>query len=55
VVAPVDIALLPAHAWDTSYRREDGDLVRLFYVPVLPCAVRYDRMTENVRSLRRRA
>jgi SNF2 family DNA or RNA helicase len=39
------IPLLPAHTWDTSYRHEDGDLVRLFYVPALSCAVQYDRMT----------
>jgi len=44
-VEPADIPLLPAHTWDTSYRHEDGDLVRLFYVPVLSCAARYDRMT----------
>ena len=37
--------LLPAHPWKTSYRHEDGDLVSLFYVPALECAVRYDRMT----------
>ena len=37
--------LLTAHPWETSYRHEDGDLVALFYVPALSCAVRYDRMT----------
>lgn len=42
---PVEIALLPAHTWETSYRHEDGDLVRLFYVPALSCAARYDRTT----------
>jgi SNF2 family DNA or RNA helicase len=40
-----DIPLLPAHYWDTTYRHEQGDLVRLFYVPALSCAVQYDRMT----------
>ena len=33
VVDSVEIPLLPAHTWETSYRHEDGDLVRLFYVP----------------------
>ena len=40
-----DIPLLPAHTWETSYRHEDGDLVRLFYVPALSCAAQYDRTT----------
>ena len=40
-----EIPLLPAHTWDTSYRHEDGDLIHLFYVPALSCAVQYDRMT----------
>jgi len=40
-----DIPLLPAHTWETSYRHEQGDLVSLFYVPALSCAVQYDRMT----------
>jgi SNF2 family DNA or RNA helicase len=40
-----DIPLLPAHTWETSYRHEDGDLIRLFYVPALSCAVQYDRTT----------
>ena len=39
------IPLLPAHTWETSYRHEDGDLVELFFVPALCCAVQYDRMT----------
>lgn len=37
--------LLPANSWQTSYRHEDGDLVALFYVPALSCAVQYDRLT----------
>jgi ERCC4-related helicase len=36
---------LTEHAWKTSYRHDDGDLVELFYVPALACAIRYDRMT----------
>lgn len=39
------IPLLPAHTWETSYRHEDGDLIELFFVPALSCAVQYDRMT----------
>ena len=45
VVAPAQIPLLPAYTWETSYRHEDGDLIRLFYVPALSCAVQYDRTT----------
>ena len=37
--------ILAAKAWQASYRHEDGDLVELFYVPALECAVAYDRMT----------
>lgn len=37
--------LLPSLHWRTSYRHEDGDLVRQFFVPALSCAVQYDRMT----------
>jgi SNF2 family DNA or RNA helicase len=44
-VRPNEIPLLPAHAWETSYRHEDGDLIRLFYVPALSCSVQYDRTT----------
>ena len=40
-----DIPLLPAHTWETSYRHEDGDLIRLFYVPALMCAAQCDRTT----------
>src|SRR4051812_10158529 len=43
--APVDIPLLPSDYWETSYRHEDGDLVVLFYVRALGCAVEYDRLT----------
>lgn len=40
-----EILLLPSHSWETSYRHEQGDLIALFYVPALSCAVQYDRMT----------
>ncbi len=36
---------LTSRSWHVSYRHEDGDLIRPFYVPALECAVRYDRMT----------
>jgi ERCC4-related helicase len=39
------IPTLPTLSWKTSYRHEDGDLVGLFYIPALECALRYDRMT----------
>ena len=39
------MALLSDQPWKTKYTLEDGDLVRLFYVPALACAVRYDRST----------
>jgi len=32
-------------AWRLKYTPDDGDLVRGFYVPLLQCAVRYDRLT----------
>ncbi|HLH03941.1 MAG TPA: helicase-related protein [Bryobacteraceae bacterium] len=36
---------LSDYEWRTSYRHEDGNLVTLFYIPALSCAVQYDRMT----------
>src|SRR4051794_32077333 len=39
------IPTLPSRIWKTSYRHEDGDLIALFYVPALECAVAYDRQT----------
>jgi hypothetical protein len=39
------VALLSGHAWKRKYTPDDGDLVRLFYVPALEDAVRYDRLT----------
>jgi hypothetical protein len=41
----VAIPTLRSRAWKTSYRQEDGDLIALFYVPALSCAVAYDRLT----------
>ena len=37
--------MLADHAWKLKYTPEDGDLVRLFYVPALEGAERYDRLT----------
>jgi SNF2 family DNA or RNA helicase len=37
--------LLKDVEWDVSYSHEDGDLVRLFYVPLLKCAKLYQRAT----------
>src|SRR5437763_1674440 len=39
------IPTLCSRPWKTSYRQEDGDLITLFYVPALSCAVAYDRLT----------
>lgn len=39
------MALLTCDCWQCKYAPEDGDLVRLFYVPALEAAVRYDRLT----------
>jgi len=36
---------LAEQAWKLKYTPEDGDLVRLFYLPALACALRYDRLT----------
>ena len=33
------------HDWRLKYTREDGDLVKLFYLPALEDASRYDRLT----------
>ena len=37
--------MLAARAWKLKYTLDDGDLVELFYVPVLEDAERYDRLT----------
>jgi len=39
------MALLAGHPWKRKYTPEDGDLSRLFCVPALEDAVRYDRLT----------
>ena len=39
------MSLLRDTAWRLKYTPDDGDLVRLFYVPVLRSATRYDRLT----------
>jgi hypothetical protein len=39
------LTLLRDSAWRLKYTPDDGDLVRLFYVPALRAAVRYDRLT----------
>jgi SNF2 family DNA or RNA helicase len=36
---------LAARTWSLKYNRDEGDLVRDFYVPALECAVSYDRST----------
>ena len=37
--------MLIDHPWKLKYTPEDGDLVRVFYVPALQDAARYDRLT----------
>ena len=37
--------ILSDRTWKLKYTPDDGDLVRLFYVPALEIAVRYDRST----------
>jgi SNF2 family DNA or RNA helicase len=39
------LTLLRDTAWRLKYTPDDGDLVRLFYVPALRSASRYDRLT----------
>ena len=38
------------HDWRIKYTREDGDLVKLFYLPALEDARRYDRLTGYFRA-----
>ena len=40
-----DDPMLADRAWKLKYTPDDGDLVELFYVPVLEDAERYDRLT----------
>ncbi len=37
--------MLADRSWQRKYTPDDGDLVRLFYVPALEDAERYDRLT----------
>ena len=39
------MSLLQDRVWKLKYTLDDGDLVSLFYVPILRCARRYDRIT----------
>ncbi len=39
------MSLLRDNAWRLKYTPDDGDLVRLFYLPALRSATRYDRLT----------
>ena len=39
------MTLLAGYPWRLKYTPEDGNLVKLFYVPALEDAVRYDRLT----------
>jgi hypothetical protein len=39
------VSLLRDTAWRLKYTPDDGDLVRLFYIPALRSATRYDRLT----------
>jgi len=39
------VSLLQDRVWKLKYTLDDGDLVRLFYVPALRSAQRYDRIT----------
>jgi SNF2 family DNA or RNA helicase len=39
------VAGLRDHNWKPAYSHEDGDLVKLFYVPSIERSVRYDRVT----------
>ena len=39
------MSLLQDRVWKLKYTLDDGDLIRLFYVPGLRCAQRYDRIT----------
>ena len=44
------MSLLCDKDWKLKYTPDDGDLVRLLYVPALECAVRYDRLTGYFRA-----
>jgi SNF2 family DNA or RNA helicase len=44
------MSLLCDREWKLKYTPDDGNLVTLFYVPALECAVRYDRLTGYFRA-----
>ncbi len=44
------MSLLCDREWRLKYTPDDGDLITLFYVPALECAVRYDRLTGYFRA-----
>jgi superfamily II DNA or RNA helicase len=44
------MSLLCDKEWKLKYTPDDGDLVKLLYVPALECAVRYDRLTGYFRA-----
>ena len=37
--------MLGSRTWKLKYTLDDGDLVKLFYIPALEAAERYDRLT----------
>ena len=39
------MSILQDFDWQCKYTPSDGDLLKKFYIPVLSCAVRYDRTT----------
>jgi len=39
------VSLLSEYTWKSKYTPETGSLLKEFYIPVLECAVRYDRTT----------
>lgn len=39
------MSLLCDREWRLKYTPDDGDLIKLLYIPALECAVRYDRLT----------
>lgn len=44
------MSLLCDRTWQLKYTPDDGELLNIFYVPALECAVRYDRLTGYFRA-----
>jgi SNF2 family DNA or RNA helicase len=44
------MSLLCDRKWKLKYTPDDGDLVALFYIPALECAIRYERLTGYFRA-----